>query len=175
MSDEINLKRYRKWTWILSIGIPLVVVFLFSFKIPNVKPLYFLPPIYATINAFTALILMTALIAIKNNKIQLHQKLMITAILFSALFLIMYVAYHMTSTPTPYGGNGTLKYIYYFILSSHILLSVAVIPLVLVTYFRARALKFELHRRIARITFPIWLYVTISGVVVYLLISPYYG
>lgn len=173
--SNIKLIKYRKWTWVLSIGIPLVVVFLFFIKIPNAKPLYFLPSIYATINAITALILVTALIAIKNDKMQLHRKLMVTAILLSVLFLIMYVAYHMTSTPTPFGGSGTLKSVYYLILSSHILLSVAVIPLVLITYFRARALNFKLHKRIARVTFPIWLYVTISGVVVYLLISPYYG
>ena len=86
----------------------------------------------------------------------------------------MYVAYHMTSDPTKYGGEGTIKYVYYFILFSHILLSVTVIPFVLVTYVRALTGNFEGHRKIAKITFPIWLYVAVTGVIVYVMISPYY-
>jgi len=86
----------------------------------------------------------------------------------------MYVAYHMTSETTSFGGKGMIKLIYFFILISHILLSIAVIPLVLITYVRALASKFDKHKKIAKITFPIWLYVAVTGVVVYLMISPYY-
>ncbi len=166
--------KYKKWIIILSIAIPLVVAVLFGVRIPNVEPLSFLPPIYATINGLTALLLITAVWAIKNNNRALHERLMTTAIVFSALFLVMYVAYHMTSDPTPFGGEGALKYVYYFVLISHIVLSVAVIPLVLITYVRALAESFPRHRKIAKVTFPIWLYVAVSGVVVYLMISPYY-
>lgn len=167
-------KKYNKWIVTLSIAIPLVVAVLFRIKIPNVEPLSFLPPIYASINGLTALILLTALWAIKNNKRTLHEGLMKTAILCSVLFLLMYIAYHMTSDSTKFGGQGTIKYVYFTILISHIILSVVVIPFVLITYVRAITNNFERHKKIARITFPLWLYVAISGVVVYIMISPYY-
>ncbi|MGB5316576.1 MAG: DUF420 domain-containing protein, partial [Robiginitalea sp.] len=151
-----------------------VVVILFGVRLPGVEPLGFLPPIYASVNGLTAVLLIAALWAIKNGNRGLHQKLMTTCIGLSLLFLIMYVAYHMTSDSTSYGGSGGLRYVYFFILISHIFLSVVVIPLVLKTYARAYLKDFERHRKMARITFPIWLYVAVSGVVVYLMISPYY-
>ena len=101
--------KYKLLVWILSILIPIVVAILFLVKIPEVEPLNFLPPIYAVINALTALVLLFAYFAIKRKKIVVHEKLMKTAILLSVIFLIMYVAYHMTSEPTPYGGDGFLK------------------------------------------------------------------
>lgn len=167
-------KKYNKWIVVLSIAIPLVVAILFGVRIPNVEPLSFLPPIYASINGLTALILIVALWAIKNRRQVLHEHLMKTAILFSIAFLVMYVAYHMTSDPTEFKGQGTIKYVYYTVLISHIILSIAVIPFVLITYVRAITNNFERHKKIARITFPLWLYVAISGVVVYIMISPYY-
>jgi putative membrane protein len=167
-------KKYNKWVVVFSITIPLVVAALFGIKIPNVEPLTFLPPIYASINAFTALILVLAFFAIRRKNIQLHKKLMKTAIVLSALFLVMYVAYHMTSDSTKFGGEGTIKYLYYFILITHILMSIIVIPFVLITYIRAITNNIERHKKIARITFPLWLYVAISGVLVYIIISPYY-
>ena len=168
-------KKYSKWIVILSIVIPLVVAALFGIKIPNVKPLTFLPPIYATINGITAIVLLLAFWAIKNKKIALHERLMKTAILFSVTFLIMYVAYHMTSESTKFGGEGIIKYFYYVVLITHILLSIIVIPFVLITYVRAITKNFERHKKIARITLPLWLFVAISGVIVFLMISPYYS
>ena len=158
----------------MSIVIPIVVAALFGIKIPNVEPLSFLPPIYATINGLTAVILVVAFIAIKKKNIVLHENLMTTAIWCSALFLLMYVAYHMTSDSTKFGGEGFIKYVYYFILLTHIVLSIAVIPFVLITYVRAITNNFEKHKKIARITFPLWLYVAVTGVIVYIMISPYY-
>jgi len=166
-------KKYNKWIIVLSIAIPLVVAILFGVKIDAKLPV-FLPPIYATINALTAVILLTAIWAVKNKKVKLHEKLMKTAILFSVLFLVLYVAYHMTSNSTKFGGEGSLKTVYFIILISHILLSIVVIPFVLITYVRAITNNIELHKKIAKFTFPLWLYVAISGVVVYILISPYY-
>jgi putative membrane protein len=154
--------------------IPLVVAALFTLRLPNVAPLDFLPPIYASINALTALVLVFAYVAIRRKKIKLHESFMKIAIALSLVFLVMYVAYHMTSDPTPFGGEGTLKYIYYFILISHIILSIGIIPMVLITYVRAISKRFEDHKKISIITFPIWLYIAITGVVVYLMISPYY-
>lgn len=166
-------KKYNTWIIILSIAIPLVVAVLFSVKI-NLKLPVFLPPIYATINAFTAVILIIALWAVKSKKILLHEKLMKTAIVFSVLFLLLYVLYHMTSNSTKFGGEGPIRIVYFVLLISHILLSIAVIPFVLITYVRAITNNIELHKKIAKYTFPIWLYVAISGVFVYILISPYY-
>lgn len=168
-------KRIKMWITVLSIAIPLVVAVLFNYKIPNAKPLTFLPPIYAAINGLTAIFLIAAVIAIKKGKQKLHEKLMTTCIALSLAFLIMYVAYHMTSESISYGGDGIFKYVYFFILISHILLSIVVIPLVLVTYSKAYLKEFKKHRKWAKVTFPIWLYVAVTGVIVYLMISPYYA
>tara|TARA_B100000941_G_scaffold112460_1_gene78989 strand:- start:4591 stop:5103 length:513 start_codon:yes stop_codon:yes gene_type:complete len=165
--------KYGIWIKIISVVIPLVVAILFRVKIDYDLPI-FLPPIYATINAITALLLVFALIAIKRKKIALHQKLMQSCIVLSLLFLVMYIAYHMTTDPTPFLGEGSVKTLYFFILISHIILSVALIPLVLISYVRAFQKEFPEHKKISKITFPIWLYVAITGVIVYLMIAPYY-
>jgi len=174
MSKAVSNKKYTVWTWILSIAIPVVVAILFRVRIPNAEPLIYLPPIYATINAVTAILLVLAVINIKRGNRFLHEVFMKSSIILSVIFLGMYVAYHMTSDPTPFGGEGTIKYVYYIILVSHIVLSITVIPLVLITYVRAITGRFPKHKKIAKITFPIWLYVAVTGVVVYLMISPYY-
>lgn len=178
MENNSIEQKYNKWILLLSIVIPLVVALLFTVNLRklgyDVAPMTFLPPIYATINGVTAMVLVAAVLAIKNGKRQLHENLMKTAIALSVAFLAMYVAYHMTSDSTKFGGEGTIKYVYFFILITHILLSIIVIPLVLITYVRALAQKFDKHKKIAKITFPIWLYVAVTGVIVYLMISPYY-
>jgi putative membrane protein len=171
-------KKYNKWIVFLSVVIPLVVAALFGVNLRDlgydVAPLTFLPPIYASINGLTALILVIAVWAIKNKKVALHKKLMTTAIACSVVFLVMYVAYHMTSNSTSYGGEGVKRSIYFFILFTHIILSIIIIPFVLITYVRAITNNFERHKKIARITFPMWLYVAVTGVIVYIMISPYY-
>lgn len=171
-------QKYNKLIIAVSILIPVVVAILFSVKLRDlgydVAPLPFLPPIYATTNGITAILLVFAVIAIKNGKRKTHEILMTGAIALSLAFLVMYVAYHMTTDSTTFGGEGSIRYIYFFILITHIILSIAVIPMVLITYVRALAKTFDKHKKIARITFPIWLYVAVTGVVVYLMISPYY-
>lgn len=167
-------KKYKTLITIVSIVVPLAVAGLFGIKIPNVAPLSFLPPIYATVNGFTAVLLIASLIAIKNGNKKLHEQLNTTAIACSVLFLVMYIAYHMTSDSTKFGGEGTIKYLYLFILITHIILSIIIIPFVLITFMRAKLGNFPEHKKIAKITFPLWLYVAITGVVVYIMISPYY-
>lgn len=178
MENHSLEQKFSKLIIIVSILIPVVVAILFNVKLKdlgyNVEPLSFLPPIYATINGITAVVLVAGVLAIKNGKRQLHKQLMTTAIALSVAFLVMYVAYHMTTDSTKFGGEGIIRNVYFIILISHILLSIAVIPLVLITYVRALAEKFDKHKKIAKITFPIWLYVAVTGVVVYLMISPYY-
>jgi len=179
--DNVDIqkeKKYNKWIWILSIAIPLAVAALFGVNLRrlgfDVQPLTFLPPIYATINGLTAVLLIAAVVAIKNGNRKLHESLMKVAIACSVAFLVMYVAYHMTSDSTKFGGEGAIKYIYYFILITHILLSIVIIPFVLITYVRAITNNIARHKKIAKITFPMWLYVAITGVIVYIMISPYY-
>lgn len=178
MEDNSLEKKYNKFIIAVSIVIPVVVAILFGVKLKDfgydVEPLSMLPPIYATINGITALVLVWAVLAIKKGNQKLHERLMTLAICLSVAFLVMYVAYHMTSDSTKFGGEGAIKYVYFIILITHILLSVAIIPLVLITYVRALAQRFDRHRKIAKITFPLWLYVAVTGVIVYLMISPYY-
>ncbi|WDF68168.1 DUF420 domain-containing protein [Sphingobacterium oryzagri] len=171
-------KKYKKWIVTLSIVIPVVVAILFGVKLKDlgveVKPLSFLPPIYATINGLTAVVLFAAVAAIKKGKVKLHETLVKVCMACSLAFLVMYVAYHMTSDSTPYGGTGSIRYVYYFILITHILLSVIIIPFVLFTFVRGIAGAYERHKKLARITYPMWMYVAVTGVIVYLMISPYY-
>ena len=171
MSNLTKEKKYNRIIVVLSMVLPLAVAALFGVKLEIELPI-FLPPIYAAINAFTALILVLAIVAIKRGKRKTHENLIKLAMLFSVLFLLMYVLYHMTSDSTSYEGN--YRGIYLFILISHIILSIAVIPFVLVTYVRGILGKFEAHKKIAKYTFPLWFYVAVSGVVVYIMISPYY-
>ena len=192
--DNQTLERRFKLPIILvSIVIPIAVAVLFSIKLKDfgiqVEPLSYLPPIYASINGLTALFLVMGVLAIKNKNQKVHQRFMTSAIACSIVFLVMYVAYHLTADSTVYGdidGNkildttektnvGSMRLVYLFILFSHILLSIIIIPLVLITYVRALSSRFDKHRKIAKITFPIWLYVAVTGVVVYLMISPYYA
>lgn len=181
MNNQENLqneKKYNKWIVALSVIIPIAVAGLFLIKLKdlgiNVEPLTFLPPIYASINGLTAIVLILAVLAIKKGNRKIHERLMTLAIALSLVFLLMYIAYHLTSDSTSFGGEGAIKYLYYFILITHILLSIAVIPFVLITYVRAVTNNIERHKKIAKITFPLWLYVAITGVIVYLMISPYY-
>ena len=196
MASKNNI--YDILIWVVSILVPVVVALLlftkweydqlvFDMRIPNydpvtlmdnlpiAKPLTFLPPIYATINGLTAVLLVIAVYYIKNGKRKIHENLIKVCIALSLSFLVMYIAYHITTDPTPFGGSGLVSYIYFFILITHILLSIVVIPMVLVSYSRAFQSKFASHKKIAKVTFPVWLYVAVTGVIVYLMISPYYS
>lgn len=179
MSNLAQEKKYKKMITALSVIIPLAVAGLFLINLKklgfNVEPLSFLPPIYASINAITAVLLIAAVVAIKNGNKKLHEQLNTLAIVCSLVFLLLYIAYHMTSDSTKFGGEGLIKYVYYFILITHIILSIVVIPFVLTTYMKAKLNNFSQHKKIAKITFPLWLYVAVTGVIVYLMISPYYA
>jgi putative membrane protein len=192
MENNSIEQKYNKWIVLLSIAIPVVVAVLFKVKLKDlgfeVTPLTFLPPIYAAVNGITAVLLVAAVVAIKKGNRKRHELLMKLAIGCSVLFLGMYVAYHMTSDSVMFGdlnhdgildltekaSVGYIRLVYFFILFTHIVLSIVIIPLVLITYVRALASKFDKHKKIAKITFPIWLYVAVTGVIVYLMISPYY-
>lgn len=182
-TTNMPTSKYRKLIVAISIIIPIAVAALFGIKIEGVD-LTFLPPFYAGLNALTAFLLILALIFIKNGKITLHKRTIQLCLAISLLFLLCYVAYHMTSDSTMYGDLdhdgyvdetvGKIRYVYYFILSTHILLSIAVIPIVLFTYLFALEGNYAKHKKYTRYAFPIWLYVAITGVIVYWMISPYY-
>jgi len=169
----VNPEKYKKLIVTLSIVIPLAVAALFGIKIHGYD-FSFLPPIYASINGLTAVLLTASYLSIRKGNRDRHELLNKICLVLSGLFLVMYVLYHITSEATPFGGEGMVKYLYYFILITHIILSIAVIPFVLFTFSRALAGNFERHKRLAKFTFPLWLYVAVTGVIVYLMISPYY-
>jgi putative membrane protein len=169
-----KLRALKLGIWVLSIVIWAVVALLFTIKIEGFDT-SFLPPTYATINGLTAIVLVGAVVAIKRGKRKLHERLIKFALVLSVLFLLGYVIRHITSESVPYGDKDSSMYwIYIFILITHVFLSIAVIPLVLFTYLRAYVGDFEGHKKLAKKTFPIWLYVAVTGVIVYMMISPYY-
>lgn len=185
-----NDKNAFRLIWLVSLVVFLGIAILSGVKL-NVS-LGFDPHIFATFNAIinscVALLLIAALIAVKSKKYILHKKLMIAAIILSILFLISYVSHHLLSGETKFGDldhnglvspdektlAGSLRYVYYFILLTHIPLAAVILPFILFTSYRALSGDFMKHKKLARITWPVWLYVAISGVVVYLLINPYY-
>ena len=171
LTDPKKLKNAKIAIYSASIAIPLVVAILFGVKIPGVN-LNFLPKFYATINGITAVYLVFALIAIKRKNQVAHRRYIRLSLLLSLLFLVCYVAYHMTSDPTHYGGKN--PGLYYFLLISHIILSVVVVPIVLFTYLFAWQGNFEKHKKWTRFAWPIWFYVAVTGVIVYKMIAPYY-
>ncbi len=129
----------------------------------------------AVINSAVSILLIAGLIAAKKRRYEQHKKIMIAAIVLSTLFLVSYIAHHLLSGETKFGGAGTIRYVYFFILITHIFLAAVILPFILFTAYRALVAEWPTHKKIARITWPIWLYVSVTGVIVYLMISPYYA
>ncbi|MEN9386028.1 MAG: hypothetical protein RLZZ185_769 [Bacteroidota bacterium] len=161
---------------IISIAIPLAVAGLLSLptKLPLGEWTKILPHFIGIINSTTALSLIIGLIAIKKKNIAGHRKAMGAAVLQGAVFLVLYILYHVANESTKFGGEGIIKMIYLFLLASHIILSIGVVRLVLMSLYHALAGDIEAHKKSVKWAYPIWLYVSISGVIVYLMISPYY-
>ena len=134
--------------------------------------------IFATFNAFinstVSVLLLAALLAVLLKRYILHKRLMTAALILSCLFLVSYICHHLLASETRFGGNGTVKYIYYFILGSHIVLAGIILPFILYTSYRAMTGEWQRHRKLGWITWPIWFYVSVTGVIVYMMISPYY-
>ena len=163
----------------LSIIVPILVALLMIF--PDVfhiesESIDFssLPFFHAILNGSTSVLLFTGFILIKNKKTNLHKISMLSAFVLSSVFLLSYVTSKLTNAPVPFGGEGLIRYIYFFILISHIILSVLVLPLALFSIYRGMTGEIEKHKSIVKYTFPIWMYVAITGVLVYVLMSPYY-
>lgn len=173
---DLSQTKLRSIILILSIVVPILVAILYmlpkNFEVG--EEVYYLPLLNAILNGTTFIVLLLAFNAIRKRNIQLHKKLMLTALILSVIFLLSYVTYHALTESTSYGGEGIIKTVYLFILLSHILLAIAIVPLVLISFSRALTERFDKHKKIARITLPIWLYVTLTGVIVYIMIAPYY-
>ncbi len=192
MENNIVLaKKLNRWAWIIS-GVVLALVLVMrrvKIPLPNGVDFSFLPPFHAMVNGVTALILLAAFIAIKNKRVELHRKLVFTALGLSLLFLLSYVAYHFTTPETIYGdfnGDGILedeerlavgkdRVVYLALLLSHILLAAFYLPFILLTFIRAYTQQFDAHKKMARWVFPIWFYVAATGPICYLLLLPYYN
>lgn len=167
-----NQQQVKNLITLISIAVPLIIVALFQVKFGG--NFAYLPHIYAVINASTALILILAVYFIKKGNRSKHEFLVKVAFLLSISFLVMYILYHATSEETKFGGEGFIRYVYFFILITHIIASIFLIPMVLHTYFRAFINDLNGHKKLAPYTFILWEYVAITGVIVYLMISPYY-
>jgi putative membrane protein len=162
----------------LSVVVFAVVVALGKFKLANLD-LGFDPHIFAKINAYinsiVSLLLIYGLILVRQKKFAQHRNVMLTAFAFSSLFLVSYILHHLLTLDTHFGGEGAIRYFYFPLLVTHIFLAATILPFILLTTYRGLTSDFRNHKKIARITYPIWLYVSVSGVIVYMLISPYYS
>jgi len=170
-------KKLRIAAWIISTAVLALVAVMQKIRIPLPEgvSLGFLPPFHAAVNASGALVLIAALVAIKAGRVKLHRAFMVAAMGLSVLFLLSYVAYHMTSDPTRYGGEGGIRTIYFVLLITHIISAAVSFPFILFTFIAGFTNQFDRHRKLARWVFPLWLYVAITGPACYLMLRPYYG
>ena len=168
---------YKRAIITVSIVIPIVVAVLIFMPHGWINfgiELTLFPKFHAILNSLATVCLVSGFIAIRGRNIQVHKAFMFSAFVLSFIFLVSYVMYHAQAANTHYGGSGALKYIYFFILITHVVLSSVILPFILFTFYRSLTGDFAKHKKLARITLPLWLYVTVTGVLVYLLISPYY-
>jgi len=178
----MNDKLIFRIVWTVSVLVLLVIILLQA-HIVNLFPnhdvlpkwVQFLPTLNALINGTCTVLLLISYCFIRQKKIKIHKILNVTAFILSSIFLVSYLIFHSAGVETKFGGEGTIRYVYFFILITHIILAAIVLPLILFSFYHGMKMHVEKHRRLVRWSFPIWLYVTITGVVVYLMISPYYS
>ena len=169
--------KYKIAAGLLGAVVPLAVAALYYFpgvfRIPGAD-VKMLPALNAGLNSLTAVFLLLGYYFIRRKEVAKHRAMMGIAFLLGAIFLVSYVAYHSQGITTKFGGVGTIRYVYFFLLLTHIVLAAVTVALVLFTLYFALTEQFTKHRRIARWTFPVWLYVSVTGVIVYFMIAPYY-
>lgn len=176
---NVVLRNYKPYIWSLTIVAIIIILAANYIPRPTSNTLFgidltFLPLLNAILNGITFLLLIGALVTIKKKNIEAHRRFIYAAFSLTFLFLISYLVYHSMVAATSFGGAGMIRYVYYFILITHIILASTLIPLALITLARGLNMEVGKHRKIARWTMPIWLYVSLTGVFVYLLVSPYY-
>lgn len=174
---EPNLKLAKKLNvaaWVITVVVLLLVGLMRRVKLDLGMDFSFLPPVYSALNFLTAIILIAAFIQVKRKNIEGHRKLMFAAIFTSFLFLLGYVLYHFTTVETKFGGEGTIRIVYFFLLITHVVLAAVIFPLILFTFIRAITNQIEKHKKMAKWVFPLWLYVALTGPIIYLMLMPYY-
>jgi putative membrane protein len=174
---QYKVKNYKPLIWILTVAI--ISLIALAFYVPNIAALKdynfsYLPQVNAILNSLTFTFLILSFLSIKRKNIPLHRNFIFAALTTTGVFLFAYLLYHYSTPPTKYGGERALKDIYYFLLITHIILAILIVPLALITIGRGLNIEVALHKKIARWTLPIWLYVSLTGVIVYLMIAPYY-
>jgi len=177
MSQQINLplaKKLNTAATIVSVVVVALVVAMRRIHFDTGIDFSFLPPLHATLNALAAVALMFSFYFIKNKNVDAHRKANFVALGLSSLFLLSYVVYHTTTEATSYGGEGTIKYIYFFLLITHVILAAVILPFILFTFIRAYTGQIDKHRKMAKWVYPLWLYVAITGPICYLMLRPYY-
>lgn len=176
-SIQKNDKRANILIILFSIIVFVAVVFLSKIKLEVSLPfnVHLFAKVNALINSAVSFLLLVGLLSVKRGRYSLHKKVMMSAMVLSLLFLVSYICHHLFSESTSYGGDGAMKYVYYFILITHIFLAGIILPFILYTSYRALVAEWPQHRKLAKITWPIWFYVSVTGVVVYLMISPFYA
>jgi len=168
-------KKLSRYAWIVSILVFIVVASMRRIKIDTDVDFSWLPAVYSTLNGIVAVLLIFSLLAIKRGSARLHQKFNTLALIGSAGFLLMYVLYHVTTPETSYCGIGPIRYVYFFFLITHIVLAAGILPFILFTFIRAYTHQYARHKKIARWVYPLWLYVAITGPILYIMLSPCYG
>ena len=172
--DTVNERKVRRWIVVISVAVPLLVAAIFYLPAFHINAdLSFLPVFHACLNSAVTILLCCGYYFIRRRNIRMHKYMMLSAFSLSALFLLSYVLYHSTHEDVKFGGQGWIRPVYFTILITHILLAAVIMPFILITLSRALTDRFDKHRRIARITLPLWLYVSTTGVIVYFLIAPY--
>jgi putative membrane protein len=172
MENIALAKKLNVWATIVSIAVIALVVVMRSVKIDLGIDFSFLPAIYSTMNAVAAIFLIVALYFIRQKNIVMHRRMIFIALTSSFLFLLMYVLYHFTTKETAYCGEGGIRYVYFLILITHIILAATSFPFILFTFIRGFTMQVEKHKKMARWVYWVWLYVSISGPVVYLMLRP---
>lgn len=174
-TPEQNVRKWDRLAWVVSAFVLVVVVLMRKIKWDTGIDFSFLPPVHASLNAVAFVCLVMGYRAIKSGRRLVHQRWMTMALGLSFLFLLSYVVYHLTTPETRYGGEGILRVIYFILLITHVILAAIILPFILFTFIRGYAGLVERHKRLARWVFPVWLYVTITGPLCYLMLMPYYA
>ena len=186
-----NDKKAKLFIYTVSVVVFAAVVVLSKYKL-NINPgfdVHVFAKVNAIINSVVVILLLAGLIAVKQKRYELHKKIMLSAIVLSVFFLLSYIGHHLLAGETKFGdidhdGNisidekllvGNLRLVYYFILATHIPLAAIILPFILFTAYRALTGEYDKHKKLVRVTWPVWFYVAVTGVIVYLMISPYYG
>lgn len=174
-TQEATVKKLDRLAWVVSGLVLVAVIAMRQFKIPTTADFSFLPPFHASLNGLAFVVLLLGLRAIRAGNVDLHRRWMTSAMIISVVFLVSYVVYHITTEETRYGGEGIMRTVYFILLISHIVLAGVILPFILFTFIRGYTGLIERHRRLARWVYPVWLYVTLTGPICYLMLRPYYG